>query len=63
MYFEHLQALCLVVHNKDITVIPPEGKLESAGYRWYSITSFGSRFLEICGQPGAKILSTLGKSV
>lgn len=52
MYFDHLEALCLVAHRPDITIKPPKEHPEYADYRWYAITRFGARFLEICGQGG-----------
>lgn len=50
MYFEHLEALNLVAHNKDVKVTPPEDKPEWATYRYYALTEFGSQFLSVCVQ-------------
>lgn len=52
MYFDHLEALCLVAHRPDIIIKPPKEHPEYANYRWYAMTRFGARFLEICGQGG-----------
>lgn len=50
MYFEHLESLCLVAHRPDVTIIPPATNPEFKDYRWYALTSFGARFLQVCGQ-------------
>lgn len=50
MYFEHLAALGLVQLREDVKIIPPEDRPEWKNYRWYGITTFGLRFLQICGQ-------------
>lgn len=50
MYFDHLESLSLVRHAKDIEVVPPPDHPEFKNYRWYELTSFGYRFLSVCGQ-------------
>jgi hypothetical protein len=50
MYFEHLAGLCLVAHQTDIKTVPPKENPEWVHYRWYALTRFGVRFLDVCGQ-------------
>jgi hypothetical protein len=50
MYFEHLQSLCLIRSLHEDTIILPEEKKHMENYKWYGLSAFGTRFLEVCGQ-------------
>jgi hypothetical protein len=52
MYFEHLAALSLIRHESDMTITPPKEHPEWKNYRYFTISTFGARFLEVCGQTG-----------
>jgi hypothetical protein len=50
MYCEHLVSLGLCRHDTDVTIVPPKEHPEWKNYRYYTLTSFGSGFLFICGR-------------